>query len=128
MSKSAYRNLIAWQRARALVRLAYKLTNSLPQREQYGLTAQIRRASTSVPLNIAEGSGRLTVGEWQQFLGYARGSLLELESGLIIAFDLGYVTADELRLVGESIRSVIRLVNGLPKSEHEEFSYKEVCA
>ena len=125
MSKSAYRNLIAWQRARRLVRLAYELTDSFPEREQYALTVQIRRVSTNVPLNIAEGNGRLTVGEWQQFLGYARGSLLELESALIIAFDLGYVTADQLRPVGESIRSVIRLVNGLLKASTKGFPAKK---
>src|SRR2546428_5974161 len=92
MSKSAYQNLVAWKRARRLVRQVYDLTDTFPSQEQYGLTAQIRRASTSVPLNIAEGNGRLTVGEWQQFLGYARGSLLELESAMILAFDLHYIT------------------------------------
>ena len=93
MSKSAYQNLVAWKRARRLVRQVYDLTDAFPSQEQYGLTAEIRRASTSVPLNIAEGNGRLTVGEWQQFLGYARGSPLELESALILAFDLKYVNS-----------------------------------
>jgi four helix bundle protein len=82
MSKSAYQNLIPWKRGRRLVRQIDQLTDIFPQHELDGLTAQMRRASTSVPLNIAEGKGRLTNGEWQQFLGYARGSLLEFESAM----------------------------------------------
>jgi four helix bundle protein len=113
MSKGAYQNLDAWKRARRFVRHVYELTNKFPFHEQYGLTAQIRRASTSVPLNIAEGNGRLTVGEWQQLLGYARGSLLELESALIIAFDLKYVTREQIQPFGERIALVIKPINGL---------------
>jgi four helix bundle protein len=103
---SAYQDLIPWKRGRRLVRQIYQLTDTFPQHELYGLTAQMRRAATSVPLNIAEGNGRLTNGEWQQFLGYARGSLLELESAMILAFDLHYITADQARPIGEAIRAV----------------------
>jgi len=115
----------AWKRARRLVRHVYDLTNKFPSHEQYGLTAQIRRASTSVPLNIAEGNGRLTVGEWQQFLGYARGSLLELESALIIAFDLKYVTREQIQPFGERIALVIKPINGLLRASTEGFPTKK---
>jgi len=125
MSKSASQNLDAWKRARRLVRHVYDLTNKFPSHEQYGLTAQIRRASTSVPLNIAEGNGRLTVGEWQQFLGYARGSLLELESALIIAFDLKYVTREQIQPIGERIALVIKPINGLLRASTEGFPTKK---
>ncbi len=113
MSKSSYQNLIAWKRARSLVGMIYDLTDGFPRHELYGLTSQIRRASTSVPLNIAEGSGRLGITEWQQFLGYARASLLELEAALILAFDLGYVSREQLQPVADQLRSVIKPVNGL---------------
>jgi len=125
MSKGAYQNLDAWKRARRLVRHVYDLTNKFPSHEQYGLTSQIRRASTSVPLNIAEGNGRLTVGEWQQFLGYARGSLLELESALIIAFDLKYVTREQIQPFGERIALVIKPINGLLRASTAGFPTKK---
>jgi four helix bundle protein len=128
MSKSAYQNLIPWKRGRRLVRQIYQLTDTFPQHELYGLTAQMRRASTSVPLNIAEGNGRLTNGEWQQFLGYARGSLLELESAMILAFDLHYITAEQARPVAELIRSVIKPINGLLRKSTEGFPTKKFPA
>ena len=80
-----------------------------------------------MPLNLAEGSGRLTNGEWQQFLGYARGSLLELESALILAFDLGYATREQLEPIGERIKSVIKPINGLLRASTGRISEKEVC-
>jgi len=125
MSKSYYQNLVAWKRARHLVRVVYELTDKFPDHERYGLTSQIRRASTSVPLNLAEGSGRLTNGEWQQFLGYARGSLLELESALILAFDLGYVTLEQTKPIAERIRDVIKPVNGLLRASASGFPTKK---
>jgi len=77
------------------------------------------------PLNIAEGSGRLTVGEWQQFLGYARGSLLELESAIILAFDLHYISAEQARPIGEAIRAVIKPINGLLRASTAGFPTKK---
>ncbi len=82
----------------------------------YVLTSQIRRAVHSVPMNLAEGSGRLSNGEWQQFLGQARGSLMELESALIQSYDLRYATKDQLVPIMEQIREVAKLVNGLLRS------------
>jgi four helix bundle protein len=125
MSKSGYQDLIPWKRGRRLVRQIYQLTDTFPRHELYGLTAQIRRAATSVPLNIAEGNGRLTNGEWQQFLGYARGSLLELESAMILAFDLHYITEEQARPIAESIRSVIKPINGLLRASTAGFPTKK---
>jgi four helix bundle protein len=122
---SSYQNLVAWKRARHLVREIYDLTSTFPDDERYGLTSQIRRASTSVPLNLAEGNGRLTNGEWQQFLGHARGSLLELESALILAYDLGYATREQLAPIAERIRSVIKPINGLLRKSTSGFPNKK---
>jgi four helix bundle protein len=122
---SSYRKLLPWIRSRRLVREIYDLTSKFPDDERYGLTSQIRRACTSVPLNLAEGSGRLTNGEWQQFLGYARGSMLELEAALILAFDLGYLTREQLQPIGERIKSVIKPINGLLRASTAGFPRKK---
>jgi len=71
----SYRDLIAWQKAMDFVAEIYAATNCFPAKEQFGLMAQIRRSAVSVPSNIAEGQGRISKGEFKQFLGNARGSL-----------------------------------------------------
>jgi four helix bundle protein len=86
-----YRDLIAWQRSIELVSEIYLSTKSFPVNERFGLTAQIRRAAVSIPSNIAEGQGRCTTGEFRQFLGHARGSLLEVETQIFISANLGYL-------------------------------------
>jgi four helix bundle protein len=86
----SYKDLIVWREAKSLATTIYHATESFPKREWYGLTSQIRRSAVSVPSNIAEGQGRLTRGEFIQFLGHARGSLLELRTQLGIAVDLNH--------------------------------------
>jgi four helix bundle protein len=81
----SFRDLILWQRAMQLTIVVYRLTQGFPREELYGLTSQIRRAAVSVPSNIAEGHGRLNSGEYQQFLGIARGSNSEIQTQLEIA-------------------------------------------
>ena len=88
----SYRELLVWQKAKSLAVDIYRETQPLPKAELHGMTSQMRRAAVSVPSNIAEGQGRLTSGEFQQFLGHARGSLLELDTQLAIAHDLGYLS------------------------------------
>ena len=85
MALHSYEDLIAWQKAVDLVAEVYRATRSFPKDELYGLTAQLRRAAVSIPSNIAEGQGRLSTGEFKQFLGHARGSLYELNPPLRIA-------------------------------------------
>ena len=84
-----YHELIVWQRAIELTVCIYKLTRSFPKEELYGFTSQMRRASVSVASNIAEGRGRLTPGEFRQFLGLAQGSTYELQTQLLVARKLG---------------------------------------
>jgi four helix bundle protein len=80
-----YRDLVVWQKAIQLTVCIYKLTQTFPKEELYGLCSQMRRASVSVASNIAEGRGRLNVGEFRQFLGLAQGSVYELQTQLIVA-------------------------------------------
>ena len=75
-----YHDLIVWQRAIDLTVCIYKLTQAFPRHELYGLTSQMRRASISTASNIAEGRGRITPGEFRQFLGIAQGSTYELQT------------------------------------------------
>ena len=87
----SYRDLIAWQKAMDFVGDIYTSTNIFPTSEQFGLISQLRRAAVSIPSNIAEGQGRISKGEFKQFLGNARGSLLEVETQILISRKLGYL-------------------------------------
>jgi len=91
----SYKDLIAWQRAMDFVAAVYSATKHFPKDELYCLTSQLLRAALSIPSNIAEGQGRLTAGEFRQFLGHARGSLLEAETQIEVARKLNYLTANE---------------------------------
>jgi len=82
--------LKVWQRSIELSISIYKLTGAFPREEVYGLTSQLRRAAVSVASNLAEGYGRASKGEFRQFVGMARGSILELQTQLVIARALGY--------------------------------------
>ncbi len=81
----SFRDLQVWQRSIQLSVATYCLTKGFPREELYGLTSQIRRAAVSVPSNIAEGQGRMSIGEFRQFLRVARGSNFELQTQLEIA-------------------------------------------
>ncbi len=113
MQANRYQDLRAWQRAIELVEKVYLATSTLPKEETFGLKSQLRRCAVSIPSNIAEGQGRATRGEFQQFLGHARGSLYELETQIVIAAKLGYVVAtDRDNLLAES-RELGRMLNAL---------------
>ena len=85
----SHRDLEVWTDGVALVRGVYEVTRTWPSEERFGLTSQIRRAAVSVPSNVAEGWGRHKKGEFDQFLQYARGSLFEVETQLVIAVEIG---------------------------------------
>lgn len=112
--KRDFRQLIVWQKAMEMVTEIYKATRSFPKEEIYGLTSQIRRSAVSIPSNIAEGQGRNTKGEFLQFLGIAKGSLCEIETQILIAKNLEYLsTTDALE---DRINEIGRLLNGLINS------------
>lgn len=85
----SYRNLLVWQHGIDVVESVYRHTQTYPREEAFGLTAQTRRAATSIPANIAEGYGRQTRAAYANFLRIAQGSLKELETHLIIAHRVG---------------------------------------
>jgi four helix bundle protein len=109
----SYRDLIVWKKSMALVLDVYRCTQAFPRIETYGLTSQLRRAAVSVPSNIAEGQARLSTGEFKQFLGNARGSLMEVETQILIAQDLGYLNQDQTDCLLSAAAEVGRILNGL---------------
>ena len=116
MNNTTYRDLVAWQKGIELCELIYRASAAFPSYEMYGLASQIRRAAVSVPSNIAEGAGRITRGEFVQSVGYARGSLLEVETQLIVAERLGYLSANETERLLRVTNEIGRVANGLIRS------------
>ena len=93
----AFQDLTVWQRAMEMTVCVYALTKSFSKDEVYGLTSQLRRASVSVASNIAEGRGRMTDGEFRQFLGIAQGSTYEVQTQLLVARQLKMGDEEMLR-------------------------------
>ena len=87
-----FRKLLVWERAHRLVLQVYKISNSYPKTEMFGLTSQMRRAVVSVPANIAEGYAAGGKGQFGRYLKIAQGSLAEVEYYLILSTDLTYIT------------------------------------
>lgn len=109
----SFHDLVAWQKAIELVTEIYQTSQKFPKEEMFGLTGQIRRAAVSIPSNIAEGRGKSSTGEFQQFLYHARGSLAEVETQLLIAINLGYITKADVSHIVELIGRVGKLRHGL---------------
>lgn len=105
-----YKELDIWVQARVLVKTVYVLTDSFPKAEKFSLTSQVRRCVISVPSNIAEGCGRQSIKETIHFLHISRGSLFELETQLILAADLDYIS--DIEVVLKQIERVKKLLNG----------------
>ena len=113
MSKSNYRDLVVWQKARKLAVEIYRNTQGFPRAEMFGMAQQLRRAAVSVPSNIAEGHGRRTSKDILSFLRIARGSLFEIETQILIATDLEYIERTRSEALAGQTVDVIRLLNGL---------------
>ena len=113
MEISSYRDLLVWQRGMDLVELIYKFTENLPAREQWGLSSQMRRASISVPANIAEGYGRQSSGNYKQFLSISRGSLLELETHVELCIRLKYLKKTDGELILNIIMEISKMLTSL---------------
>jgi four helix bundle protein len=108
-----FHGLVVWHKAHALALAVYRLTEHFPRQELYGLTSQLRRASTSIPANIAEGCGRSGNAELARFLRIALGSASELEYHLLLARDLGYLTPPEFAEATDATQQVKRMLTRL---------------
>ena len=111
-----YKELVVWQRSVALAKHVYQLTQGWPPEERFGITSQIRRAAISIPSNLAEGQGRFGPGEFARFVSIAHGSLCELETQLIIATEIGIVTASQLAPALELAGEIGRMLRALHRS------------
>lgn len=115
--RNGYKDLIVWQKSIELVVFVYALTGDFPKEETYGLSSQMKRAGVSIPSNIAEGSRRGTAKDFKQFLSIAYGSASELETQLEIAKRLGFGKETKRIQLAASLEEVLRMLNGMLKSE-----------
>jgi four helix bundle protein len=113
---SDYTKLKVWEAAHQFTIDIYNITKKFPTNEQYGLTSQIRRSSSSIPTNIVEGSGQLTKSNYIRFLGMAQGSAYEVEYQILLAKDLGYLGIEEYNLLSKKIKDIIYMLFGLIRS------------
>ncbi|WP_265427624.1 four helix bundle protein [Chryseobacterium sp. YIM B08800] len=111
-----FKELLVWQKSINFVTEIYELTNDFPKDEMYGLTSQIRRASISIPSNIAEGNSRRSVADYLQFLKIARGSCAEVETQLIIAQNLKFLREEYYSKLNQDIIEISKMLNGLINS------------
>ena len=112
----SYRDLVVWQKAMELVTETYRITKKFPKDEIFGLTGQMRRAAVAIPSNIAEGYGKSSRKEYIYFLSNARGSLLELETQVLIAGNLTYLKESEANNLLALVSEVGRITHGLLSS------------
>jgi four helix bundle protein len=111
-----YKDLIIWQKAVDLSVKVYELTKDFPKDEMYGLTSQMRRCSVSIASNIAEGSGRNTKKDFNNFLGISYGSICELETQLIIAKNVGFLEGNKLEVMQRDINELQKMIWAFKRS------------
>jgi four helix bundle protein len=109
----SYKDLVVWQKGIALAKLLYRITQSFPSAEKFGLIAQMRRAAVSIPSNLAEGQARHTTGEFVQFISHAEGSVAELDTQLILSIELKFCDDASATPVFELISELRRMLNAL---------------
>jgi four helix bundle protein len=112
----SFKDLLVWQKSYHLCLDIYKILKGLPTEEKFGLTSQMRRAAISIPSNITEGYGRKTTQEYIYSCYIAYGSLCELETQLLLAKDLGYLTGKNFNNIEGNMREVERMLKALIKS------------
>ena len=109
----SYKDLVVWQKGIALAKLVYRLTESFPSAEKFGIVAQMRRAAVSIPSNIAEGQARRTTGEFVQFISHAEGSVAELDTQLILSIELKFCNGTATDSTFALISEIRRMLNAL---------------
>ena len=121
----SFEKLLVWQDARKFVAFVYAITKNFPKEELYGLTNQIRRASVSIPSNIAEGSSRSSAKDQAYFSQLSYSSLMETLNHFYIAFDLGYLSQETLDITKDHVFKLSNMINGLRKNQinrHQKLS------
>jgi len=113
---TSYKELLVWQKSVELVKSIYRITKKYPGEEKFGLVDQMRRASVSIPSNIAEGKSRKTDKEFIQFLYTSRGSSAELETQIYLSKKLGFIDESTYQKTNEQCEEVGRMLSGLIKS------------
>ncbi len=116
MSIRSYRDLDVWNVAMDLAASCYKVTREFPREEMFGLTSQIRRAASSIPANIAEGHGRDSTREFLRHLSIARGSLMELETHVLLAVRVERMKSPDSKQLLELADRVARMLSNLRSS------------
>ena len=116
METFGYRNLIAYQKAKEVVKQTYRLIKKFPASERYALCDQLKRASISVTSNIAEGVNRYSVKDKAHFIEMSFSSLMEVSSQFEIAQELGYISQEESRSMDCIIEELARILSGLQKT------------
>jgi four helix bundle protein len=111
-----FRQLKVWEKSHQLALAIYKETKSFPKEELYGLTSQIRRASMSIPTNIAEGCGRNTDAEFARFLQIAMGSASETEYQLLLSHDLEFLNQEQYEKLNTDVTEIKRMLASLLKT------------
>lgn len=119
MDRRKYQKLLVWQEAMDLVVGVYRITERLPATERFGLCQQLRRAAASIPSNIAEGAGRHSDKDFIRFLNIANGSLLEVETQLLIALQLQYI--EEINELQNSIDKIFAMLSNLKSKLKTEY-------
>ena len=115
----SYKDLLIWKKGITIVKLVYQLVKTFPQEEMYALSSQLKRASVSIPSNIAEGCGRKTDKDFSNFLSISLGSAFEFETQLIICKNLGYILEIDFKTLESEIQHIqnmiIKLQNTIDK-------------
>ena len=111
-----FKELKVWQKGRELVKDIYKSTYHFPNDELFGITSQMRRSAISIPANIAEGCGRNSDNELSRFLDIANGSAFELETLVILSFDLEFYSKDDFEYFDNKLNEIQRMIFGLKQS------------
>lgn len=106
-----FKSLDIWKRGILLTKMIYEISRNFPNEEKFGLQSQMRRASTSIPINIAEGCGRDSLKDFAHFIHIAEGSASELECEIIIAVELGYITDDLAAPAVDEIFQIRKMMN-----------------
>ena len=106
-----FKDLEIWKKSRLFCSTIYEVTSKFPQSEKFGLTNQLRRASVSIPSNIAEGSSRQSNKDFSRFLQITLGSAYEIETQLLIAFDLKFIEKEVLDVLLNELEAIIKMTS-----------------